>query len=163
MKKTFEMQKEPEKPVDAKLPISMPASEIEAAVLKREIRLFDQQASAGLGKYLSGEDTYETISVDADKVPDKADFGVLISGHSMEPYIPDKSIVWVKERHQLDSGQIGVFALSEDNAYCKKLKIDYDKREIYLLSINPAYEPIRIPDENLLRTIGLVIGEPYIF
>ena len=58
----------------------------------RKLPLYDLAASAGTGQFLDGE-SYSLI--DASDAPDRADFAVRIAGDSMEPDVPDGSIVWV--------------------------------------------------------------------
>lgn len=92
----------------------------------------------------------------AGEIPSKADFGVNISGDSMEPKIFDGDIVWVKAMLQIENGEIGIFILDGD-ALCKKLHVDYNKRIIELVSLNPKYTPRRIGAEDDLRTVGKVL------
>ena len=89
----------------------------------------------------------------------KTSIGIRISGDSMEPDIPNGSIVWVQERQQIENGQVGIF-IRDGESYCKKLHLDYEKRIIRLLSNNPDYEPIELEMEESpdLRTVGLVLG-----
>lgn len=55
-------------------------------------------------------DGYDLTDKD-DTVPQVADFGVTISGESMEPEYPDGCVVWVKSQPSLIHGDIGVFIL----------------------------------------------------
>ena len=120
--------------------------------------IYDQPAAAGLGNYLSEYSHHEEISVLADTVPFKADFGIRIAGDSMTPKIKDKEIVWVEARPQIENGQIGIFILNGE-AYCKKLNIEYltQGRAVSLVSLNPKYEPIEIHKKDNLQTVGLVL------
>lgn len=118
--------------------------------------VYDFRASAGLGNYLHEANSYETLIFRADEVPEKADFGVRIKGDSMEPEIFDGDIAWVKEQVQIENGQIGIFILN-DESFCKKLYVDIENRTAYLKSLNPAYKPIRVTEDDFLRTVGRVI------
>ena len=64
--------------------------------------------SAGTGNFLDDGD-FTMISFPEDKVPAEADFGIRVSGDSMEPVYHDGQIVWVQECGQLSPGQVGVF------------------------------------------------------
>lgn len=53
-----------------------------------------------------------------EEVPDNADFGIRISGDSMEPQFVNGQIVWVHQQNNLETNEIGIFFL-DGNAYCK--------------------------------------------
>ena len=121
-----------------------------------ELKVYDEPAAAGLGNYLDVP-VSEEQQYPRGVVPRGTSFGVLISGDSMEPKIHDRSTVFVKETSAIENGQIGIFVL-DGNAYCKKLIVDHDRREVRLRSINDKYEDIMIGESNELRTIGRVLG-----
>ena len=89
--------------------------------------------AAGFGTPLEGED-FEMIRVD-DSTPDNADYAVCISGDSMEPYIHDGDMVFVKETEELENGDVGIFSVNGE-MYCKQYYIDKE-RNLHLLSANP--------------------------
>lgn len=121
------------------------------------MKIFSQKASAGWGTYLFDDDSLYNIEVfGVSEVPFRADFGVKISGDSMEPTIPDGSLVWIKEQHELDSGEIGIF-IYDGEAYCKQLKKDYEARRICLISHNKKYDTIVIKNNIPFRTVGKVL------
>ena len=64
--------------------------------------------SAGTGEFLD-DANFETISFPEDRVPAGADFGVRVSGDSMEPVYHSGQIVWVHKCDRLEVGQVGVF------------------------------------------------------
>jgi len=119
----------------------------------RRLPLYDIAVSAGTGQFLDTSD-YELTQVDAD-VPVSANFGVRISGDSMEPRFSDGQTVWVRQQSTLDNGEIGVF-LYDDNAYIKKLRKSYDST--YLVSLNNDYGDIIIDDRSELRILGKVVS-----
>lgn len=118
------------------------------------IRVYQNAASAGTGNYLD-DDCYDTVDIPADSVPAGTEYGVSISGDSMEPDIPDGSIVFVQPSQRIASGEVGIFVLNGDS-YCKRLVID--GRSVKLHSLNPAYEDIVISREDTLYTNGRVLG-----
>ncbi len=124
---------------------------------KRIIKVYSQNASAGLGSYLFEDDNYDLVEFDEETVPAKTSFGIRIKGDSMEPKIKDGHIVFVEALPKLEEGDVGIFIYDKE-AYCKKLKIDYAKEMIYLLSLNQAYTPIEIRHTDLLKTVGKVVG-----
>jgi phage repressor protein C with HTH and peptisase S24 domain len=119
----------------------------------RMIKLFDIPASAGTGSILDGENFTE-LEV-GEEVPADADFGIRISGDSMEPRFINGQIVWIKQQDALLNGEIGIFYL-DGNAYCKKLKDDEDG--LYLISLNSKYNPIPVTDNNSFKVFGKVVG-----
>lgn len=120
---------------------------------RRNIRLYDIPASAGTGSFLDGEN-YTLLEV-GEEVPTDADFGIRISGDSMEPQFINGQIVWVHQQETLFTGEIGIFYL-DGNAYCKKLKDDAEG--LYLLSLNTKYEPIQIKENDSFKIFGKVVG-----
>ena len=62
-----------------------------------------------------------------------------IRGDSMQPTIPDDTIVFVRKQPDLQNGQIGIFMI-DDGALCKRF---YRRGEqIILQSDNPKYKDI---------------------
>ena len=120
---------------------------------RRTIRLFDIPASAGVGNFLDG-DNFSEIEV-GEEVPDTADFGIRISGDSMEPRFVNGQIVWVQKQDVLTNGDIGIFFL-DGNAYCKKLQDD--EKGLFLISLNSTYEPIAVTDSQTFKIFGKVVG-----
>lgn len=120
---------------------------------RRKIRLFDIPASAGVGNFLDG-DNFTEIEV-GEEVPETADFGIRISGDSMEPRFVNGQIVWVQKQDVLSNGEIGIFFL-DGEAYCKKLQDD--ENGLYLLSLNGKYEPITITENQTFKIFGKVVG-----
>ena len=119
----------------------------------RNIKLFDMPVSAGPGTFVDSED-YETISVGSE-VPEKATFGVKISGNSMEPRYLNSQIVWIQQTEDLADGEIGVFLLN-GNAYCKKLQ--NNSKGMALISLNPDYAPMKITEGDQFYVFGRVLN-----
>jgi len=134
--------------------------ESEGARVKRlSLKVFNQRASAGLGNYLFDDSDvdFEMLGFVEDGVSSAADFGVRISGDSMEPRFLDGDIIGVKSVPQIDPGQVGIF-IYEGEAYCKRLKVERGRGEVLLESLNADYLPIQIHQPEQLRTVGLVLG-----
>ena len=98
-------------------------------------------AAAGYASPIEGED-YELVERAPD-APEEADFSINISGDSMEPYIPDGSLVYVKRDTPLREFDVGVFFVDGD-VFCKQWCVDY-VGTLHLLSANPARQ-----DANLV-------------
>ena len=123
---------------------------------KKEIfkDIFDDAVSAGTGNFLTDapKETYEV----GDLAPENADFGVRISGDSMEPEYHNGEIAWIQQRDSLCSGEIGIFYLNGE-AYIKKL---YDEPDgLRLISLNKKYTPIIIKESDSFKIFGKVIGK----
>ena len=122
-----------------------------------EIKTYDQPAAAGLGNYLDEPD-YHIEQYPRDVIPDDTDFGIIISGDSMEPKVHDGGTVFVQAAPSIDSGKIGIFVLN-GQSYCKKLIVDHVNRQIRLISLNQKYEDIVISEFDDFRTVGRVLGQ----
>jgi SOS-response transcriptional repressor LexA len=120
---------------------------------ERSIKLFDEPVSAGPGNFLTG-DHYEMITV-GNEVPSDADFGVRISGNSMEPRFINGQIVFIRQQNILENGEIGIFLL-DGEAYIKKLHNDSNGK--FLISLNKDYKPIPIEEHSEFSILGKVIG-----
>ena len=118
-----------------------------------EMIVFDYPAAAGSPLY--AEDSYSRAAFPSSEIPPRTDFGVRISGASMEPTIPDGSIVWLRKQDAIDPGEIGIFML-DDSAVCKRLA--RHGGELYLHSDNALYGDIHISDGTDARCVGLVLG-----
>lgn len=122
-----------------------------------EIKVYDQPAAAGLGNYLDDPD-YHIEQYPAEVIHDDTDFGIIITGDSMEPKVHDGGTVFVQAAPSIDPGKIGIFVLN-GLSYCKKLVVDHENRQIRLASINKAYDDIIITEFDEFRTIGRVLGQ----
>lgn len=116
--------------------------------IKRTLPYYDVGISAGTGQYI--EDVTPTMIEVSDSVPETADYGVHIVGDSMEPRIPDQSIIWIQTTIELRIGDIGVFWL-DGETYCKVLGNNE------LISINTKYAPISITEATSFKVLGKVV------
>ena len=90
-------------------------------ISSKTVYLFEMSACAGSGFYSDGPSRTEK-EIDS-PYPD-ADYAVKILGKSMEPTIPDQSIVFVKKVDELQDGEIGIFVV-DGNVMCKRYKIEH--------------------------------------
>ena len=120
---------------------------------RRSLSLYDLPVSAGTGQFLDS-DRFCEIEV-GDEVAANADFGVRVSGDSMEPLYLDGQIIWIHKQETLEEGEIGIFFLDGD-AYVKKYH--HSASGIQLISLNSKYPPINVSSESTLKTFGKVIG-----
>ena len=97
-------------------------------------------AAAGYASPIEGED-YELIPRSED-APVGADFAISIQGDSMEPYIPDGSMVYVRRDAPLKEFEAGIFYVDGD-VFCKQWCVDY-AGTLHLLSANPRRQDANI-------------------
>lgn len=115
--------------------VSQPEYRLEPGRRAQKIRHYLVPAAAGYASPIEGED-YEILEVyDA---PAGADYCITVSGDSMEPYIKDGSLVFVKRSLDLTDFDVGVFYVDGD-VLIKQLFVD-PMHNIYLLSANPRRE-----------------------
>lgn len=120
---------------------------------RRSLSLYDLPVSAGTGQFLDS-DRFCEIEV-GDEVAANADFGVRVSGDSMEPLYLDGQIIWIHKQETLEEGEIGIFFLDGDT-YVKKYH--HSTSGIQLISLNSNYPPINVSSESTLKTFGKVVG-----
>lgn len=127
-----------------------------AGTRRSTIRHYLVPAAAGYASPVDGED-YELIELD--NVPPGADFCVTVDGDSMEPYIKDGSLVFVKRNADLSDFDVGVFYLDGDVLI--KQAVTDSFRNVYLLSANPLREDanrtIRHDCDSALVCFGKVL------
>ena len=99
--------------------------------------------SAGTGAFLD-EGNFDTVDFPESSIPEGAEFGVRVSGDSMEPVYHDGQIVWVQRCDQVPVGSVGIF-IYDGEGYIKV----YDER---------LPEPDRI--EDYTDSFGVVHKQP---
>lgn len=128
-------------------------------------------ASAGTGAFLEEED-FELVSFPENSVPTQADFGVRVSGDSMEPVYHDGQIVWVQRCTTLSPGEVGLF-LYDGDGYIKvydEQEPDESQQENYLdsngvlhmqsvlISYNKKYDPKVVSPQLSFSIAGRILG-----
>ncbi len=132
---------------------------IEEAVKARDryVPHYATPSAAGFNVPLDGTD-FEMILVD-DTVPEEADYAVDIQGDSMEPYIHDGDMVFVKKDTDLAIGDVGIFCV-DGAMYCKQYYID-DDGSLILVSANPELRHtnirVSVDSGNCVTTCGKVL------
>lgn len=123
----------------------------------RYIPFYMAPPAAGISVPLEGNE-FEMLLAD-DSVPAEADYAVCISGDSMEPYISNGEMVFVKETQELRNGDIGIFCV-DGAMYCKQYYMD-ELRNLHLLSANPRRMNTNIyvdgEGSSLVRCCGKVL------
>ena len=84
-------------------------------------------------------------------------FGLRINGDSMEPKMSRGDIVIVRQQNDINSGEIGIVMVGNEEATCKKIKKRPDG--IMLISTNPKYEPMFYNNEQIEELPVCIIGK----
>jgi len=119
-----------------------------------EMLVYDNPAAAGTPLYAESE--FKRMFFPESEIPSGADFGIKISGRSMEPTVADGSIVWVHKTVDLDDDTVGVFMLN-DSAVCKRYFKNHDGT-FRLESDNPEFDPVPVTEFDHVFPVGKVIG-----
>ena len=119
-----------------------------------EMLVYANPAAAGTPLY--AESDYERMEFPADEVPRGADFGIRISGRSMEPTVEDGVIAWVRKTLDMPDGTVGVFMLN-DSAMCKRYFKEPDGA-VRLESDNPEFGPVLVTEFDTFVPVGEVVG-----
>lgn len=115
------------------------------------IPFYETPISAGLGSWLTDETPAVWVTVQRNNKTISADFMLEVRGDSMQPKFFDGDRVLVKQSESIYEGEIGVFILNNES-YIKKM----GRNE--LVSLNPAYNPIKLTEYDNIRCAGKVIG-----
>lgn len=127
--------------------------------------------SAGVGAFLDGEG-FEQIDVPINHIPDGADFGIRVSGDSMEPVYHDGQIVWVEKCQELNVGEVGIFVYDGDGyikEYGEQIPGSAEaefftnsdgtvRMQPILVSYNKKYEPKLVSPSIAFQIVGRVLN-----
>lgn len=123
-----------------------------AGIVYRKMPLATMPVSAGPGVWLDA-DNFEEISVPEDTIPAGAEFGVRISGKSMEPVYHNNQIVWVQRCESLRPGEVGIIVYDGEGYLKVYEEQEPDEPEAFtdaagvvhkqpvMVSYNPEYAP----------------------
>ena len=126
--------------------------------------------SAGVGEFLD-DSNFEMISFPENSVPDGAEFGIRVSGNSMEPVYHDGQIVWVQKCEHLAGGEVGIFIYDGEGylkVYSEQEPDDEDKEAFtdsygcvhpqpVLISYNQTYAPKIVKGSGAFQIVGRVL------
>lgn len=143
----------------------------DAAVIKYiEKPVSNLPVSAGVGEFLDAGN-FEMVSFPESSIPDEAEFGIRVSGNSMEPVYHDGQIVWVQKCGHLAVGEVGVFVYDGEGYLKVYSEQEPDEEELesftdsygrvhpqpVLISFNQTYAPKIIKAEGAFQIIGRVL------
>jgi repressor LexA len=105
---------------------------------------------------LAEENISEYIYMPIDRLPNGNLFYLRAKGTSMEPTIPDGSLVLIREQPEVEPGAIAaVLVNGATEATLKRIKRQGNM--IILMPDNPEHEPIVITPDNPVRIIGRAV------
>lgn len=125
---------------------------IETKVSKsRIIPLYETRVSAGTGSWLSDDVPIEYMTIPQNTNTEKSDYMLKVVGDSMQPRFYDGDFLLIKKSPSILEGEIGIFIVNNES-FVKKM----GRGE--LISLNPAYEPIKLTEYDDICCAGKVIG-----
>lgn len=80
---------------------------------------------------------------------------IKVKGDSMSPKIEDGDLIQVIKQTSVDSGDVAVVLIDNEEGLVKK--VEYDNNYIKLISFNPYYPPIEFKGKDVLRVV--VVGK----
>lgn len=105
---------------------------------------------------LAEENISEYIYMPVDRLPSGRLFYLRAKGSSMEPTIPDGSLVLIREQPEVESGAIAAVIVNDDTEATLK-RVKYQGNMMILMPDNPKYEPIVVTPDNHVRIIGRAV------
>lgn len=105
---------------------------------------------------LAEENISEYIYMPIDRLPSGRLFYLRAKGSSMEPTIPDGSLVLIREQLEVESGAIAAVIVNDDTEATLK-RVKYQGNMMILMPDNPKYEPIVVTPDSHVRIIGRAV------
>jgi len=135
-----------------------------------EMPVSNLAVSAGTGAFLD-EGNFEMVSFPESSVPAGAEFGLRVSGDSMEPVYHDGQIVWVQQCDRVGVGEVGIFIYDGEGyikAYDEQMPSDDDREDFtdsygdvhmqpIMISYNQQYKPRVISAHSNFQVVGRVL------
>lgn len=84
--------------------------------------------------------------ISVDNVNDNQAFALEVKGNSMAPRIEDGDIIVVSPKHEARNGDICVVRVNDEDTV-KKIKLE--DQFIYLIPLNPEYEPMAVKKKDV--------------
>ena len=122
-----------------------------------------ETVSAGFGAYASNEIIDFIPVLISDPYDVESTIAIKVKGDSMYPKIEDGDVIIVRKQNSVDSGDVAVLLLDNEEGLVKKIM--YGKDWIELISVNPEYKARRFEKEEILRlqVVGKVVGSYKVF
>ncbi|WP_145232647.1 LexA family protein [Staphylococcus arlettae] len=121
------------------------------------------QISAGLPIY-SEENLIDYIYFATNKLnSDKEEFGLKVSGDSMDKIFQDGDIVVVEKDSVVENGQLGVIMINGYNATVKRIRYNGDQIILIPESNNSSHYPQVYGKNDEVKVVGRVVASQKIF
>lgn len=121
------------------------------------LEVYEEPSAAGLGNYVSDAPASHMEQYPEEYVPSRTDFGLVVSGQSMEPKYPNGSVVFIQSTQVVEPGEVGIF-IFDGQSYIKELQINQETGAAFLHSLNLDYDDIEIVPNIDFRPQGKVLG-----
>ena len=135
-----------------------------------EMPVSNLAVSAGTGAFLD-EDNFEMISFPESSIPEGAEFGLRVSGDSMEPVYHDGQIVWIQQCDHVEVGEVGIFIYDGEGyikVYDEQAPDEADLEDFtdscgdvhmqpVMISYNQKYAPKAICAHASFQVVGRVL------
>lgn len=95
--------------------------------------------------------------IDEDQYPAGEYIALRIHGDSMEPKFSEGDVVIVQYGNPCESGDIAIVMVNGSEATCKKIK--FMPEGIFLISLNPEYEPMFFSAKEVVELPVRVLGK----
>lgn len=121
---------------------------------------FNKQAYPLLGKvkagynYLAQENLIGYVAIDKNLPDPENYFALKVTGDSMQPVLYEDDIVIIHKQNDVESGQIGIVLVDNEEATIKKI-IKHDSY-IELIAFNSYYPPRKLYEKDKFKIIGKV-------
>ena len=147
-----------------------PAQKVSNIIKFIEMPVSNLAVSAGTGEFLE-EGNFEMVSFPEAMVPAGAEFGLRVSGDSMEPVYHDGQIVWVQQCESVPIGAVGIF-IYDGEGYIKVYHEQYPDEgnleeftdsygEVHMqplmVSYNQKYAPKAVSGNTRFQVVGCVL------
>lgn len=147
-----------------------PEPKVKNTIRYIEMPVSNLPVSAGLGAFLD-EGNFDMISFPEASVPAGAEFGIRVSGDSMEPVYHNGQIVWVQQCDELAPGEVGIF-ICDNEGYLKAYGEQDPDEEVaeefidhygvkhqqpVMISYNQAYPPKVVSPFSAFQVVGRVL------
>ena len=126
-------------PMDREKPRAFPGEAIN--ILQGQTRMVPlfESVAAGFGCYANNQIIdFIPLLITTDEEAENT-ICIKVSGNSMYPKIEDGDTIVVHKQDSVDSGQIGVFLIDNEEGVVKRANYVYGEDWLELLSINPEY------------------------
>ena len=117
--------------------------------------------SISCGEPLLAEDNIKGYrNESADMLPSGELYYLEANGDSMEPSIPNGSLVLIRKQPEVENGQIAAVLINSDEEATLK-RVRYQGDNMILYPDNSKHSPIFVSDSNPARIIGLAVEVKY--